>query len=121
MEKFFQMSEEISNGMKPTFYFLQDFFREVKISTGEYPPEAKAIERNGLSGFGHENYTYKRIVEYACKSAGILEGVYLLMKKKKPARHFRIFDGKKKFLTTSEIYDHLCRKVQLPQKRVSGS
>lgn len=110
MEKFCQMLEEVSNFMKPTFFFLQDFFREVKISTGEYPPEAKIIESNGLPGFGHENYSYKRIVEYACKSAGILEGVYLLLKKKKPARHFRVVDGRKKFMTTSEIYDYYAEK-----------
>ena len=105
LEKFFQISEEILNGMKPTYSFIQDFFREVRISTGEYPVEAEVIDKKGLSGFGHGVYPYKRIVEYTCKSAGILEGVYLLMKKKKPTRQFRIFDGKKKFLTTSEIYD----------------
>jgi len=116
LEKFFQVSEEISNGMKPTFYFLLDFFREVKISTGEFPEEAELIEKNGLAGFGHGAYTYKRIVEYACKSAGILEGVYLLMKKKKSARQFRIFDGKKKFLTTSEIYDLYAEKFSSLKK-----
>jgi hypothetical protein len=116
LEKFFQVSEEISNAMKPTFYFLQDFFREVKISTGEFPPEAEAIEKSGLSGFGHGSYTYKRIIEYSCKSAGILEAVYLLMKKKKSARQFRIFDGKKKFLTTSEIYDIYVEKFSSLKK-----
>ena len=116
LEKFFQVSEEISNAMKPTFYFLQDFFREVKISTGDFPPEAEGIEAKGLAGFGHEIYTYKRIVEYSCKSAGILEAVYLLLKKKKPIRQFRIFDGKKKFLTTSEIYDIYMEKFSSLKK-----
>ncbi len=116
LEKFFQVSEEISNAMKPTFYFLQDFFREVKISTGEFPQEAEGIEAKGLAGFGHEIYTYKRIVEYSCKSAGILEAVYLLLKKKKPIRQFRIFDGKKKFLTTSEIYDIYVEKFSSLKK-----
>lgn len=116
LEKFFQVSEEISNAMKPTFYFLQDFFREVKISTGDLPAEAEAIEAKGLSGFGHETYTYKRIVEYSCKSAGILEAVYLLMKKKKSTRQFRIFDGKKRFLTTSEIYDIYVEKFSSLKK-----
>jgi len=116
LEKFFQVSEEISNAMKPTFYFLQDFFREVKISTGEFPPEAEGIEAKGLAGFGHEVYTYKRIVEYSCKSAGILEAVYLMLKKKKPIRQFRIFDGKKKFLTTSEIYDIYVEKFSSLKK-----
>ncbi len=116
LEKFFSISEEIANGMKPTFTFLQDFFREVKIATGEFPEEAEAIEKNGLSGFGHDVYTYKRIVEYACKSAGILEGVYLLMKKKKSTRQFRIFDGKKKFLTTPEIYEIYVEKFSSLKK-----
>lgn len=116
LEKFFQVSEEILNAMKPTYYFLQDFFKEVKISTGSVPPEAELIEKKGLSGFGHGLYTYKRIVEYACKSAGILEGVYLLMKKKKSTRQFRIFDGKKKFLTTSEIYDVYVEKFSSLKK-----
>ncbi len=116
LEKFFSISEEIASGMKPTFTFLQDFFREVKIATGEFPEEAEDIEKNGLSGFGHDIYTYKRIVEYACKSAGILEGVYLLMKKKKSARQFRIFDGKKKFLTIPEIYDIYVEKFSSLKK-----
>lgn len=105
LEKFFQVSEEISYAMKPTYYFLLDFFREVRIATGEFPADAEVIEGRGLPGFGHEKYNYKRIVEYSCKTAGILEGVYLLLKKKKTSRQFRVFDGKKRFLTISEIYD----------------
>jgi hypothetical protein len=116
LEKFFQVSEEILNAMKPTFYFLQDFFKEVKISTGVFPGEAEIIEAGGLSGFGHDIYTYKRIVEFSCKSAGILEAVYLLLKKKKPVRQFRIFDGKKRFLTTTEIYDIYVEKFSSLKK-----
>jgi hypothetical protein len=116
LEKFFQVSEEILNAMKPTFYFLQDFFKEVKISTGVFPGEAEIIEAGGLSGFGHDIYTYKRIVEFSCKSAGILEAVYLLLKKKKPVRQFRIFDGKKRFLTTTEIYDLYVEKFSSLKK-----
>ncbi len=116
LETFFQVSEEILNGMKPTFYFLLDFFKEVRISTGEFPPDAEEIEKRGLSGYGHGSYTYKSIVEYSCKSAGILEAVYLLMKKKKTNRQFRIFDGKKRFLTTSEIYDIYAEKFSSLKK-----
>jgi hypothetical protein len=116
LEKFFQVSEEILNGMKPTFYFLQDFFKEVKISTGVVPGEAEGIEAGGLSGFGHDIYTYKKIVEFSCKSAGILEAAYLLLKKKKPVRQFRIFDGKKRFLTTTEIYDIYVEKFSSLKK-----
>lgn len=105
LEKFFQISEEIINVMKPTYYFIFDFFREMKAFTGETSEDADRIEKAGLGGFGNGIYTYKTIVENACKSAAILEAAYLLLKKKKATRQFRIFDGKKKFLTTSEIYD----------------
>jgi hypothetical protein len=110
LEKFFQLSDEISSAMKPTYYFLLDFFKEVRVATGELPPEAEEIEKNGIAGFGHGVFTYKKIIEYGCKSAGILEAVYLIMKKRKSTRQFRIFDGKKKFLTTAEIYDVYAEK-----------
>lgn len=110
LEKFFSVSEEIISGMKPTYYFLLDFFREVRIATGEFPADAGIIEKKGLSGYGHETYTYKRILEYACKSAGILEGAYLLLKKKKTERQLRNFDGKKRFFTAQEIYDIYAEK-----------
>jgi len=105
LEKFFQITEEITTVMKPTYFFLQDFYREMRIATGEVPAEAEAIEKRGISGFGSGSCTYRKLMEDACKSLGILEAVYLLLKKKKVTRQFRIFDGKKKFLTTAEIYD----------------
>ncbi|HOP64857.1 MAG TPA: hypothetical protein PK358_17005 [Spirochaetota bacterium] len=119
LEKFFQVSEEIINVMKPTYYFIFDFFREMKASTGEDSDDAEDIEKAGLAGFGSGVYTYRSIVENACKSAAILEAAYLLLKKKKATRQFRIFDGKKRFLTTSEIYDIYADKFNLFKRELS--
>lgn len=119
LEKFFQICEEILSVMKPTFYFIFDFFREMKAFTGEDPADAELIEKRGLSGFGSGIYTYKTIVIDICKSCAILEAAYLLLKKKKTARQFRIFDGKKKFLTTSEIYELYVDKFNLYKKELA--
>jgi len=119
LEKFYQVSEEIINVMKPTYYFIFDFFREMKAFTGESSEDADRIEKAGLGGFGSGSYTYKTIVENACKSAAILEAAYLLLKKKKATRQFRIFDGKKKFLTTSEIYDIYADKFNQLKKELA--
>lgn len=118
LEKFFQVSEEIISVMKPTYYFIFDFFREMKVFTGETSEDAERIEKAGLGGFGSGIYTYRTVVESACKSAAILEAAYLLLKKKKTARQFRIFDGKKKFLTTSEIYDIYAEKFNHLKKEL---
>jgi len=118
LEKFFQVCEEIIGVMKPTFYFLFDFFREMKAFTGESPKEAEFIEKRGLAGFGSGIYTYKAIVIDACKACAILEAAYLLLKKKKTSRQFRIFDGKKKFLTTSEIYEIYVDKFNFYKKEL---
>lgn len=119
LEKFYQVSEEIISVMKPTYYFIFDFFREMKAFTGETSDDAEKIEKAGLGGFGSGIYTYKSIVENACKSAAILEAVYLLLKKKRATRQFRIFDGKKKFLTTSEIYDIYADKFNQLKKELA--
>ena len=118
LEKFFQVTEEIISAMKPSCFFLQDFYKEMKIATGEVPAEAAVIERRGLGGFGAEAYTYKKLVTDACKTLGLLEAIYLLLKKKKSARQFRIFDGKKKFLTTGEIYDIYVEKFKVYKKEL---
>ncbi|HOV09453.1 MAG: hypothetical protein BWY23_02694 [Spirochaetes bacterium ADurb.Bin218] len=118
LEKFFQVCEEIISVMKPTFYFIFDFFREMKAFTGESPKEVEFIEKRGLSGFGSGFYTYKTVVIDACKSCAILEAAYLLLKKKKTSRQFRIFDGKKKFLTTSEIYEIYVDKFNFYKKEL---
>ncbi len=119
LEKFYQVSEEIISVMKPTYYFIFDFFREMKAFTGETSEDAEKIEKAALGGFGSGINTYKSIVGNACKSAAILEAAYLLLKKKRATRQFRIFDGKKKFLTTSEIYDIYVEKFNLLKKELA--
>jgi hypothetical protein len=115
-EKFYQVTEEIVNVMKPTYFFLLDFIKERKIATGNSLEGADNIEKEGLANFGYDVYTYKKVIATACKTLAILEGVYLLLKKKKSTRQFRIFDGKKKFVTTAEIYDIYSEKFDLMKK-----
>ncbi len=118
LEKFFQLTEEVVNVMKPTYFFLLDFFREMNISTGNVPDDADQIEKAGLAYFGHDIYTYRKIVESSCKSLGLLEGIYLLLRKRKSTRQFRIIDGKKKFLTTGEIYEYYSDKFDQMKKEL---
>ena len=99
--------------MKPTYFFLLDFVKEMKIATGKSLEGADEIEKDGLAFFGYDVFTYKKILASACKTLAILEGVYLLLKKKKTNRQFRIFDGKKKFVTTGEVYDIYSEKFDL--------
>jgi len=115
-EKFYQITEEIINVMKPTYFFLLDFVKEMKIATGKSLEGADEIEKDGLAFFGYDVFTYKKILASACKTLAILEGVYLLLKKKKTNRQFRIFDGKKKFVTTGEVYDIYSEKFDLMKK-----
>ena len=115
-EKFYQITEEIINVMKPTYFFLLDFVKEMKIATGKSLEGADEIEKEGLAVFGYDVFTYKKILASACKTLAILEGVYLLLKKKKSNRQFRIFDGKKKFVTTGEVYDIYSEKFDLMKK-----
>ncbi len=115
-EKFYQITEEIVHVMKPTYFFLLDFIKERKIATGSSFEGADDIELAGLANFGHDIFTYKKIIATACKTLAILEGVYLLLKKKKSNRQFRIFDGKKKFVTTAEIYDVYSEKFDIMKK-----
>jgi hypothetical protein len=118
LERFFQVTEEILFVMKPSCFFLQDFFKEMKIATGEVPAEAAEIEKRGLAGFGADIYTYRKLVGDICRTLGLLEAIYLLLKKKKSARQFRIFDGKKKFLTTGEIYGIYAKKFDSWKKEL---
>lgn len=115
-EKFYQVTEEIVNVMKPTYFFLLDFIKEMKIATGNTLEGGEEIEKKGLAGFGYDVFTYRKVVASACKTLAILEGVYLLLKKKKSTRQFRIFDGKKKFVTTAEIYDIYSEKFDTMKK-----
>lgn len=115
-EKFYQITEEIANVMKPTYFFLLDFIKERKIATGHSLEGADGIDEKGLANFGYDVYTYKKVIATGCKTLAILEGVYLLLKKKKSNRQFRIFDGKKKFVTTAEIYDIYSEKFDSMKK-----
>ena len=71
--------------MKPTYFFLLDFIKERKIATGSSLEGADGIEQNGLANFGYDTFTYKKVIATACKTLAILEGIYLLLKKKNQA------------------------------------
>ncbi len=105
LEKFYSLCEEIISVMKPSYFFFIDLAKEIRVETGEIINGAYSIEKNGLAEFGADKYGYRSIVENTCRCVAILEAVYLLLKKKKTSRQFRIIDGKKKFVTTSEIYE----------------
>jgi hypothetical protein len=104
LEKFHQSASEILSAMKPTYFFLLDYYYEKKINTGADSSEAVTFEVGGLNKFGQPNYTYRDIMILICQALGILEAAYLHLKKKKSQRRLINVNGKQKFLTASEIY-----------------
>jgi len=116
LEKFYTLCDEIASVMKPSYFFFIDLAKEIRIETGEILDGAFSIEKNGIAEFGAEKYNYRSILENSCRSLALLEAVYLLLKKKKGTRQFRILDGKKKFVTTSEIYEFYSEKFDVHKK-----
>jgi hypothetical protein len=91
--------------MKPTYFVLLDYYYERNMKTGITLSEGEMLEKQGLNAFGSDGYTYIEIASVACQTLGILEALYLILKKRKTSRQIIIIDGKTKFLTISEIYD----------------
>lgn len=120
LEKFYQSASDILTAMKPSYFFLLDYYYEKKISTGIDVNEAVALETGGLAKFGHISYTYSDIAVMICRSLGILEATYLLLKKKKMQRRIIIFNGKQKFLTTPEIYNMYLEKFTAMKKEITS-
>jgi hypothetical protein len=105
LEKFYQVMAELLSWMKPTYYVLLDYYYEVNLKTGVVSAEAGEHEKNGLAVFGHENYSYWDICFVTTQALGVLEALYLTLKKKKTSRQIINVDGKSRFLSVSEIYD----------------
>lgn len=105
LEKFYQVMAELLSWMKPTYYVLLDYYYEVNLKTGVVSAEAGDHEKNGLAVFGHENYSYWDICFVTTQALGVLEALYLTLKKKKTSRQIINVDGKSRFLSVSEIYD----------------
>jgi hypothetical protein len=120
LEKFFLSASEIMSVMKPTYYFLLDYYYERKINLDMDSPDSVALEAGGLAGFGVENYTYRDIAIVACKALGILEAAYLVLKKKKSSRRLVTMDGKQKFLTAPEIYRMYLERFNEMKKEITA-
>ena len=120
LEKFYQSLSEILTAMKPSYFFLLDFYYEKKMSTGVDSPEAVTLETGGLAKFGHLNYTYGELAVIACQVLGILEASYLILKKKKSHRRLISVDGKQKFLTAPEIYNLYLEKFNAMKKELTS-
>ena len=120
LERFHNGAQEILTAMKPSYFFLLDYHYEKKMSTGVDTPEAAAHEAGGLAKFGHLGHTYLDIAVLTCQALGILEAAYLILKKKKSQRRLIVFDGKQKFLTTSEIYTMYLDRFNAMKKELTG-
>jgi len=118
LEKFYQQTAEILTQMRPTYFFLLDFYYEKKIATGQDTIEAEILEKEGLINFGHKGFTFGEIAVLACQALGILEAIYLILKKKKTARRLLNVDGRQKFLTSSEIYNIYLDKFNQMKKEL---
>ncbi|PKL35398.1 MAG: hypothetical protein CVV44_21565 [Spirochaetae bacterium HGW-Spirochaetae-1] len=118
LENFYNKSMEILNAMRPTYYFLIDYYYEKKMNTGEDNQDAAVLESLGLQGFGYSRYTYQNITMRACQSLGILEAVYLLLKKKKLSKQLTNVDGKLKLMSPAEIYDLYLKKFNEMKKEI---
>jgi hypothetical protein len=118
LEKFYLANSGILTVMKPTYFFLLDYYYEKKISTGEDTPEAVGIEAGGLEKFGQTNYTYREIAVVTCQALGILEAAYLILKKKKTQRRLVNVDGRQKFLTAPDIYNLYLEKFNAMKKEL---
>ncbi len=105
LERFYQVISELLSWMKPTYFVLLDYYYERNMKTGVSLSEGEMLEKQGLNAFGREGYTYIEIASIACQTLGILEALYLILKKRKTSRQIITIDGKTKFLTISEIYD----------------
>ncbi len=120
LEKFYQVGSEIIAAMKPTYFFLMDYYYERKMNTGVDYNEAVQLEMGGLSRFGFRHYTYFDIAVLLCQALGILEAVYLLLKKKKSSRRLIMIDGKQKFLTVLEIYAMYLERFSAMKKELTN-
>jgi hypothetical protein len=120
LERFFQGTAEVQNAMKPSYFFLLDYYYEKKMTTGADSSEAVALEAGGISKFGQLGYTYADVTLLCCQALGILEAAYLILKKKKSQRRLISFDGKQKFLTTPEIYTMYLDKFNSMKKELTN-
>jgi len=118
LEAFYTKANDILTTMKPTYFFLLDYYYEKKMATGEDLQDAVVLESLGLTGFGYSKYTFRNIALVTCQCLGILEATYLILKKRKMNKQLTNFDGKLKLLSVSEIYDMYLKKFNQMKKEL---
>lgn len=111
LEKFYIASSEIAAVMKPSYFFFTDLAKEIKIKTDETVEGAIEIEQRGLANFGSEDCNYFTVIGNTCYSTLLLEAVYLFLKTRKNFTSFKVIDGKKKFITTADVYKYYSTKL----------
>jgi len=120
LEKFHKQTMEIVTTMKPSYFFLSDYYTEIKTSTGKTMKEFLVLKQKGIKGFGQENYTYENILTLSTQTVGILEAIYLSLKKKKLSKKIVSIDGKQKLLSISEIYNYYLDKFNKLKKEIAS-
>mgnify|MGYP001552784700 CR=1 FL=1 len=120
LEKFYLITTEVISWMKPTYFFLLDYYYELRIRTGHTNVEGTVLEKNGLIGFGQKLYSYNDLSVMSCQTLGVLEAIYLILKKKSSSRRIFTIDGKQKFLTTPEIYNFYLEKFNAMKKELQN-
>jgi hypothetical protein len=105
LEGFYRKSTDILNTMRPTYFFLLDYYYEIQLAQGKNLEEGTRLEQDGLSKFGENGYSFEDISILTCQILGVIEATYLMLKKKKTQKQLINIDGKQKFLTVNEIYN----------------
>jgi hypothetical protein len=118
LEVFHQAINELKNWMKPTYFFMLDYYYERRLKTGQDNINAVLLEREGLWGFGEAGYSYGEISVLNTEALAFLEGIYLILKKTDTGKKIIILDGKKKFLSVPEIYKLYVESLAVSKKEI---
>ncbi len=120
LEKFYHVLSEVISWMKPTYFFLLDYYYEISLRTGTTRVEATVLEKEGLGGFGQKLYNYFDLSILVCQALGVLEAIYLTLKKKSSTRQIITIEGKQKFMTAAEIYSFYLEKFNKVKKEIKS-
>ncbi len=120
LEQFHQSINELKGWMKPTYFFMLDYYYERRLKTGQDNINAVLLEREGLWGFGETGYSYGEISVMNTQALAFLEGIYLILKKTDTSKRIIILDGKQKFLSVPEIYNRYVESLAASKKEIVG-
>jgi hypothetical protein len=118
LEHFHHSMSELKSWMKPTYFFMLDYYYERRLKTGQDNINAVLLEREGLWGFGETGYSYGEISVMNTQALAFLEGVYLILKKTDTGKKIIILDGKQKFLSVPEIYNRYVESLAAAKKEI---